>query len=298
MASSPVWDYPYQRSAATSDFTAPGISRTDRLISVDRATKRFGVQAVELPNTAIIRKLIIERPEPAPIDYFFSFDVEAGGIRANGNPIDELVWGKTESGEYGIRRLCRILDEYGLVGDFLIDFGSCARDGEREMRRIAEFLLESGHEVHMHLHSDKLADMLGVPYAPAFQLESSTHEMLRRVLDYTVRSFDKYVGAPPRLFRSGSYRMGSALVQAARTAGIEALSNVRDNVGDPGIAGDRVTGREPFRWQNGVIEIPVDLSSPERLSHEDFLRKQASAVLRKRLRRTCNIVMHSYVGDG
>jgi hypothetical protein len=284
--------------------TSPGLSRVDRVFTVNSEVRRYGLRTVENPNTAVIRTLTIERidQERPNVDSFLSFDVEAGIYEVLSDPLDARVWCKTPRGEYGIRRICRILDEHGLTGNFLVDFGSCAQEGERRLREIVDFLASSGHEVHAHLHTNKVADLWGVDHDDSFRLEGSDYEMLRRLLDFTVRSYERCVGRPPRLFRSGSYMMGSALVLAAGSLGIEALSNVRDNVGDPRLGGDPVLGREPFVWENGVVEIPVDVSSPERGSFDTFLRKRADAVMRKTNHRTCNIVMHSWSlirqGDG
>ncbi len=146
----------------------------------------------------------------------------------------------------------------------------------------------------MHLHPDKVAERLGLHNDDSFKFESQSFDMARRLLDFTMRNYRRYVGQEPRLFRSGSYKMSPALVLAAGSLGIEALSNIRDNIGDPAVGGDSGFDREPFRWENGVLEIPVDLSSPERSTLESFHRRYDALTKRKRLERTCNIVMHSW----
>jgi hypothetical protein len=276
--------------------TAPGLNRVDRVFTVDNEVSRFGLRTTEEPPTAVIRTLAIERLDlqTPKVDYFLTFDVEEGMNEFLANPLDDRVWCRTRDGEYGIRRLVAILDEHGLRGNFLIDFGSCLREGERRLREIVDYLLGTGHEVHAHLHTNKVAQLWGVEYDDSFLLEGTDYHQLRRLLDFTVRAYERCVGRPPRVFRSGSYKMGAELVLAVGAVGIEALSNVRANVADPLLKGDPVPALEPFTWENGVIEIPVDLSSPEAGTLETFLINRDRAVARKTHHRTCTLVMHSW----
>lgn len=267
--------------------TAPGFNRIDRLFTVYNEVIRFGLRTVADAATTL-RTLTIERVDPhlPDTDHFFSFDIECGLSVSTPTPLDDQVWGRTRDGEYGIRRLCAILDEHGITGNFMVDFGSCAVEGETRLREIVDFLLSSGHEVHAHLHENKVAELWGVSIERSRWLDGSDFDQIRRLLEYTARTYERCVGRPLRVFRSGSYRMSPQLVLAAGVLNIEALSNVRDNVGDPTMQGDRVPGREPFRWENGVVEIPVDVSSPEELSMDVFLQRRDNAVLRKRSHRT------------
>ncbi|HNG86967.1 hypothetical protein [Accumulibacter sp.] len=85
---------------------------------------------------------------------FLSFDVEALPGRAAADPIDTLVWGRLNGEEYGIKRICRILREYGLKANFLIDLSGCLLYGDRVIGEIGRYLLGEGHELHAHLHSE------------------------------------------------------------------------------------------------------------------------------------------------
>ncbi|MGE5156346.1 MAG: polysaccharide deacetylase family protein, partial [Betaproteobacteria bacterium] len=242
--------------------SGPGLFRTDRVITVNRPVTQLGLRHVRKPGRAVVKTLTIERVDQArPTDCLLSFDVEALHGRAAGpHWIDSLVWGKVDGGEYGIRRICDILDQYSVKASFLIEFASCSYEGERPLREIIDFLGSRGHEIQMHLHSDQLLEFWGLrPRKASMTLNRLSYEMSRRVLDFAATKFEQFVGGRPRVFRSGGLDINENLVNAAAALGIEALSNVReDAAGDPAVKGDPVDAWEPFVWDNGVLELPID----------------------------------------
>jgi SAM-dependent methyltransferase len=279
--------------------SGPGMHGTDRLFTVASPGRRLGIMVWGNRGEPVLRSLTVERAgeEAGPAEFFFSFDVEAGLHRARERLIDTLVWGRMGGGEYGIARICDVLEQHGVRGNFLIDYATCLLDGERGLRDIVDHLAGRGHEIHLHLHPDQMGHAWGLKVAQgrSNKLDGAPYDLSRRLLDFTVGRHEQFVGAPPRLFRSGSYRMNPDLVLAAGALGIEALSNVtRDVLADPEVGGDLVREREPFVWDNGVLEIPVDYSSPEAGTFEAFLDKYRLAMRRKRHERTFNLVMHSY----
>ncbi|MEV6968509.1 hypothetical protein AB0M47_25675 [Hamadaea sp. NPDC051192] len=275
--------------------TGPNTSRTDRFFTVSAPVHRIGVMAWSSRGPAELRSLTVERVEEnLPTSFFLSFDVEALPLRAPGDLIESLVWGRVGGGEYGIGRICSILEQHGLVGNFLVDFASCGAEGDAAERRIVDFLAERGHEVHLHLHSERLAQLWGLKAVDgkSIFLDTTTYDLARRMLEFTITRYERAVGKPARLFRAGGYKTNSDLVLAAGALGIEALSNFRDGL--TGDQGEGAVGGEPFVWENGVLEIPVDASSPEASTFENFLGKYEAVALRKTVERTFNMVMHSW----
>jgi hypothetical protein len=281
-------------SASTGAFrylrTGPGVHRTDRVFSVDSPARRVGLQASPDRGNPIVASLTIERVVSAdlPSSFFFSFDVEAGGHKCEGDPIESLVWGRLDGAEYGIGRICDVLEQHGIRGNFLIDFATCGSQGPEKLGRIIDFLAGRGHELHMHLHPSFLKHGVG-----GMHLDRSPYDALRRLLEFTRNQFEQHAGVPPRVFRSGAYRMSPQLVLAAGSLGIEALSNTRrDTILDVAVGGDPMPAGEPFRWENGVLELPVDASEPG--SFQNYLARYEAAATRKLGERTFNVVMHSF----
>jgi len=241
--------------------------------------KTFAIEAISVPNT--------------PVDCFISIDCEADVNRAPTDTINRLVWGKLPGGEYGIRRLVSIFDQHKIKVNFMVDFGSCLREGPAQMHAIADFLGGTGHEIHMHLHTEDLTRRLHVPADATFRFEKASYEMSRRLLSYTADRYVEYIGGTPRVFRSGAYMMDEELVVAAGTVGIKLLTNVKEGaIGSASIGGDAPFYADPFVWDNGVLELPVDVSSPE--TSETFVNHFNLAMQRKTAERTFNIVMHSW----
>jgi 2-polyprenyl-3-methyl-5-hydroxy-6-metoxy-1,4-benzoquinol methylase len=275
-----------------------GLYRTDRIFTVAGPVSEFGVMAWANRGPVMLKSLTIETvaQDSRPTDFFLSFDVEALPYRAQTDHIDRLVWGRLNGGEYGIGRICDVLDQHGLKGNFLVDFASCSSEGDRSLGLITDFLASRGHEIHMHLHSEVLSAWgLRSVNGRNVYLDSTSYDLNRRLLDFTLSKYQQFVGNRPRLFRSGGYKTSPALVLAAQSMGIEAMSNIRsDMLRDLDFNGDPATDREPFLWDNGVLEIPVDLSSPEVKTFESFVAKYMGTMARKPIEPTFNVVMHSW----
>jgi hypothetical protein len=227
---------------------------------------------------------------------FISFDVEALPFRAAKAPLDTLIWGKTSAGEYGIKRLSAILREYKLKGNFLVEMAACHLYGDAAMREVTDFLLEEGHEVHAHLHPELLADEwlfkhVGVK---ARSMAGMDQRMSESLLRFTATAFERLVGNRPSLFRSGSYQFNQHTVTAAKKEGYSTLSNYNSKRHFSMLPYDPIASRmEPYRWTNGIAEIPVDISSPEKTRWEEFV-SQVEMTQLKPTEKTCNLVFHSW----
>jgi hypothetical protein len=275
--------------------TGAGLHRTDRVFTVGRSVPRIGLNALADRGPTRIRTLVVERVPPAarPVDIFFSVDVEASASRATGDPIDQLVWGRIGGQEYGIARICRVLEEHGLVGNFMVDFVTCARRGDGVLQEIIDYLGGRGHEVHMHLHPETLAEYR--VNGNDVHLDRAPYDMSRSLLELALTPYTRFVGRKPYVFRSAGYRINDHLVRAAGDLGFGAMTNLKPNtLIDIAIGGDEVPYREPFVWENGVREIPVDVSSPEVGGFRNYLTKYHDAIARKPTRPTFNVVMHSW----
>ena len=231
---------------------------------------------------------------------FISFDVEALPGRADRDPVDHLIWGRYDGGEYGIQRICQILNEYGIKGNFLIDFAACLLYGDKVVREVAEFLLSQGQEVHVHLHPEWVVRkwMLsskawsGGPVG----MEMLDEALNNSLLEFAAFKYRSLVGQDPLMFRAGGYRFNAATVNAAHKLGFKACSNFNSSRHAAVWHSDEseILNNEPFRWQNGLIEVPVDLS-PEPLSH-DWEKYQGSfdRVLSRKTVKTFNLTLHSW----
>jgi hypothetical protein len=284
--------------------TGPDLFRTDRHFTVNSPVHRLGLRLWGQRGPVTVRTFAVEPVVARPVNVFFSFDVEASPYRAtDDSPIDRLVWCRQNGAEYGIGRICDVLEQHGIIGNFMIDFGSCAKEGAGPLARIIDHLAGRGHEVHLHLHPEDLPD----PSRTAVErdrlraidrmdLERISYDTACRLLEYAIAVYERFTGQRARVYRAGSYKMNADVIRAAGDLGLTALTNVRqsDLVDRVIRGGDPALDLSPFTWPNGVVELPVDVTSPEAKSARNYAHAFANAVATKRFEPTVNLVMHSW----
>jgi hypothetical protein len=278
--------------------TGPQLHRTDRVVTVGSRVRRIGLMAVGNRGPVRVKTFAVERiaePDP-PSDVFLSFDVEAAPERTAGEPIDQLVWGRIAGKEYGIPRLCDVLEQHGMLGNFMIDFVTCASRGEAVLREIIDYVRGRGHEAHLHLHPEYLDPSLGFRHnGQSIHLDRAPYALSLGLLELALDRYLRCGGKPPYVFRAGGYRINDHLLRAAHDVGVTAMTNVKPyTVADIALDGDDIPYREPFVWDNGIIEIPVDVSSPEVSRFRNYVTRYHEALSRKAVLPTVNVVMHSW----
>jgi SAM-dependent methyltransferase len=228
---------------------------------------------------------------------FISFDVEALPGRASDDHINRLIWGRINGKEYGIKRICQILSEYKIKANFMIDIAACSLYGDRDIQKVGEYILNEGHELHAHLHSEWLVRKWMVPgvfNGPA-GLNQLDDQINNSFVHHTFFKFRQLFGIDPQVFRGGGFKFNEFTVAAAKSAGFKCLSNFNtqrhlDQVKLDGALGEN----EPFMWSNGLMELPVDFS-PEPLSFPFEKYYDAfDRVLHRKNNKTFNLTMHSW----
>ncbi|WP_447985812.1 methyltransferase domain-containing protein [Nitrospira sp. Nam74] len=228
---------------------------------------------------------------------FISFDVEALPGRASEDHINRLIWGKVNGTEFGIRRISSILEQHKIKGNFLIDIASSVLYGDKAVAEIGHFLLEHGHELHIHLHSEWLVRKWNIkgPFSGPAGLNQLNCQLNHRFLQFAAFKYAQIFGLNPICFRAGGYHFNEHTVEAAHAVGFIALSNFNSSrhqetwaVSDEGI------NNEPFKWKNGLIELPVDFS-PEPLSFQwEKYEGHFDRVRFRKRRKTFNLTLHSW----
>jgi len=237
---------------------------------------------------------------------FLSFDVEALPGRATQDHIERLVWGRFGGGEYGIARISHILKQYGIKGNFLIDFSACVLYGDHTVQAIAQYLLDQGHEVHAHLHSEWLVRKWGIKGAwqEPTGMDQLDGKLNAAFLAFTAFKYRALTGLEPMLFRAGGFKFNAATVAAAAGAGFTVFSNFNSerHAASWRSADPRALRNEAFRWNEQLLELPVDLSpEPLSLGWERYLSAFDRVQAQKTLK-TFNLTLHSWSlltrGDG
>ena len=125
-----------------------------------------------------------------------SVDVEAP-VGENG--VDNLIYGKINSSEYGIKHIMDILDDYQSKGLFFVDIAEAWEYGEKVIVDVLKYIDDRGHMVGVHLHPDRMADK-----NRRFLWQYTYDEQFSLIMQCT----DFYVnalGKKPVSFRAGRY---------------------------------------------------------------------------------------------
>lgn len=228
---------------------------------------------------------------------FLSFDVEALPGRAEKDHVDRLMWGKIDGVEYGVRKICDVLRDYKLKANFLIDLSACALYGDKPVAEVGKYILGEGHELHTHLHSEWLVRNWGIKgnFSGPPGLDQLDEEINHDFLRYAYFKFEQLFGRAPEVFRGGGFNFNGHTVKAAGEIGYRCLSNFNNHRHETMLSvGESCANNEPFRWENGVIELPVDFS-PEPLSFDinKYFGWFDRVKDRKKLK-TFNLTMHSW----
>lgn len=230
---------------------------------------------------------------------FISFDVEALPGRADSDHVDRLIWGKFGNSQFGIGRICNVLNQHKIKGNFLIDIASCVLYGDKVVKEIGHYLLDQGHELHVHLHSEWLIrnwNLDGPQFNGPAGLDQLDSYLNNGFLEYAAFKYAQLFKQEPILFRAGGYKFNAHTVKAAHAAGFKALSNFNfERHFDIWDVPFEHENNEPFLWPDGIIEIPVDYS-PEPLSTplSAYMGYFDRVLARKNINKTFNLTLHSW----
>lgn len=183
-------------------------------------------------------------------------DVEAHPIRAAGDHVERLIWGRQQGREAGIATMMDMADRHGAPMTFFLDYPEAELYGEALLDAGRE-ILRRGHDLEPHCHAEYITGPLFGHQDPwALRLPNASLDQSLRVVDWLVRTHERAGGSSPLAHRSGAYLIGPHYLEALRRHGIriDASYNYlcRGNPFSIGV-------RAPFLWQNGLWELPVPL---------------------------------------
>lgn len=186
-------------------------------------------------------------------------DTEALPKRAATDHVKRLIWGEHERGTAGVREMCAAADEIGSKLVFFVD--ACGAYAQLdEVAEVVRWLDGAGHDVQLHTHSEYLPEVFwiehGFKYRPRFLNQYGEEKAA-----FTIRHFGKFIsdltGKPLRAFRAGSFRWNANTIRALHQADIPLSFNNSTHASLVGQCTYSEPTNRPYRWSNGVIEVPV-----------------------------------------
>lgn len=188
-----------------------------------------------------------------------TIDAEALPKRASSDHVKRLIWGDHERGTAGVREMCSAADDVGAKLVFFVD--ACgAYSRLDEVAHVVRWLDAAAHDVQLHTHPEYLPESFwkeqGFKSRPRF-LNQFDAKKARFVIRYFGQFISDITGKSLRAFRAGSFRWNADTILALSEARIPLSFNNSMNA----FLGGQCTYSEPtnipFRWSNGVIEVPA-----------------------------------------
>lgn len=192
-------------------------------------------------------------------EYEYGFTARHGaGSRADN--FHRAIKGTTADGDAGIFYQMDVFERHGLKGVFFVDPMPALLWGRGAIADIVEPIVERGHDVQLHLHTEWL-DLLGRANPLGDRTGTNIKDFTRdeqRVLLEVAIDLLMQAGAPrPIAFRAGNYGANDDTLRALASLGL-----THDSSHPPGLMqGDceirmGEEHRRPLR-RHGVIEVPI-----------------------------------------
>jgi len=144
-----------------------------------------------------------------------------GGAGLQDN-FESAILGRTSAGDFGILYQMDRLDAHGLKGVFFVDPLVALVAGSDMVRRIVHPILDAGHDVQLHAHTEWLGMAAHGPTdgrGGQNMADFSTADQVR-ILDYGIARLVE-AGAPaPVAFRAGNYGANDDTLEALGRVGI------------------------------------------------------------------------------
>ncbi len=194
------------------------------------------------------------------IDTEYSSGLYRSGVgRDCGENFARCIACDTPSGAVGITYQMDLFDRHGLKGVFFVDPMPSLVWGNQAVRRIVQPILERGHDVQLHLHSEwlELAEHNPLGTKTGRNLADFSLADQRILLDYAIGQLLE-AGAPaPVAFRAGNYGANDDTLTALAELGVAI-----DTSFAPGLAQSDCAislGREALLplHHRGTLELPI-----------------------------------------
>lgn len=187
-------------------------------------------------------------------DHFSRFG--RAGLEAN---LASSIWGRTAKGDFGIGHTMDVLERHGMRGVFFVDPLPALVWGTDVIKRIVHPIVDRGHDVQLHAHTEWLAFSQRSPVGGRTGRNIGDFSLSdQRVILSLARDFLVAAGAPePVAFRAGNYGANDDTLRALATIGISHDSSLT-----PGIARSDCAINlsadviDPIE-HCGVVEVPI-----------------------------------------
>lgn len=187
-------------------------------------------------------------------------DTEALPRRATTDHVRRLMWGEHERGRAGVAEMVAIGNEFGAKHVFFVDVCG-AYASLAESLEVVRWLDAAGHDVQLHTHPEYLPDSFwkerNLPVHPKWTHSYTDPARAAFVFGHCASLLTQVTGKPILGHRAGSFRWNSCTLEALKTLGIPLSFNNSMLAKTQDRCPHSEPTNAPFRWSNGIIEIPT-----------------------------------------
>ena len=189
-------------------------------------------------------------------------DTEALPNRARDNHVRRLMWGEHENGVAGVKEMTSVVKEFNGKITYFVDICG-AYDRKSEVLDVAKWLNDKGQDVELHMHPEYLPDSFwdntGYRLKPKLMnlYEEIDRDKLRYLFKTFARELESVIGRKINAFRAGSFRWNAMTLELLRELDIPLSFNNTQASMALGQCPYASSMQRPFRWSNGIIEVPV-----------------------------------------
>ena len=187
-------------------------------------------------------------------------DTEALPKRASQEHVKRLMWGRHERGRAGVGEISLIGDEYGVKHVFFVDLCG-AYSSLNEIQEVIRWLNAVGQDVQLHTHPEYLPNSFwqdhGLKQKPRYMNQYTDGTRAEFIIRHFGTLISECTQKPILAHRGGSFRWNASTIRALKTAGIPLSFNNSMSAVHAGQCVYSEPTNRPFRWSNGVIEVPM-----------------------------------------
>jgi peptidoglycan/xylan/chitin deacetylase (PgdA/CDA1 family) len=146
------------------------------------------------------------------------------------------VYGRTRQGSFALPKTLGILDQHNLKGIFFVEPLFAARFGIEHLKTIVALILDSGHEVQLHLHPEWTDEISPPPLANVTAKRQFLSYYSREEQTELVRLALELMAAAgvsrPTAFRAGSFAANADTFAALRANDIKLDFSINSTISD------------------------------------------------------------------
>ena len=184
-----------------------------------------------------------------------TIDTEAQPARAPEDHVKKLILGDYETGNFGILRMMDIADSQDVKLVFFFDYAEYDLWGE-ELLDAAREIDRRGHDLQLHIHPEFVSKKRFEAFGSAKRVKfpDMNDDVAKKLADHILDLHSRCTSKPATAFRGGGYRYSGSILRALHERGVRYASNDNAFYDQPGLPQET---RGPFKWANGITEIPV-----------------------------------------